>query len=87
MRNPMGYATWTSPDAPVKERDTYTCGHCNRVKHVEPKQRPEDLGGLCKMCMKLICPVCLKPGTCDPFEKKLERMEAVGRFRRDFDRF
>lgn len=89
MRNPGGYAYMVNPvmatvrldDRPkemacegVSEFDTFTCGHCGRVKHVKPRERPEDLGGLCKQCMKLICPGCVDQG-CTPFEQKLERME------------
>lgn len=87
---PQGYATITSPvqtqanldgfqaeqvQVGVSEYDTFTCGHCCRVTHVKSRSRPEDIGGLCKQCMKLICPYCLNTGRCDPFEKKLERAE------------
>jgi hypothetical protein len=77
MRNPQGYATIVDPDVGgVRECDTTTCGHCNAITHVKPKMRPEDMGGLCKACMKLICAKCVDHGTCDPFLKKLERAEA-----------
>lgn len=59
----------------VIEFDTYTCGHCGHARHVRARERPEDTGGLCKQCMKLICPSCLGSGRCDPLEKKLERAE------------
>ena len=57
------------------ELDTYSCGHCGSIRHVRPRERPEDTGGLCKQCMRLICPHCLETGRCDPLEKKLERAE------------
>lgn len=57
------------------ELDTFTCGHCGRLRHVRAKERPEDTGGLCKQCMSLICPHCLNSGRCDPLEKKLQRQE------------
>ena len=92
MRRPGGYAFVTNPEpgllrldadgqqksvgAGVVEFDTYSCGHCGSVRHVMAKERPEDTGGLCKCCMKLICPKCLSTGRCDPLEKKLERAEA-----------
>lgn len=64
--------------APTIERDTFTCGHCQFIQHVHPKDRPEDVGGLCKVCDSLICPKCLtrfaKHG-CEPFLKKLEIIE------------
>lgn len=57
------------------EVDTFQCGHCGSVRHVFPKEDPANTGGLCKQCMKLICPKCLATGRCDPLEKKLERAE------------
>lgn len=89
FRNPGGYAVIINP-APGKvqldrgrldfacegvvEYDTFTCGHCNTVKHVRVKERPEDLGGLCKQCMKLICPHCVDQG-CTPLERRIAEME------------
>ena len=58
------------------EADTFTCGHCNKVVFVRPRERPEDIGGLCKQCMKLICPHCLIAGNCTPLEKRLAAQEA-----------
>ncbi len=87
--NPQGYAEISSPDqgtanldrlrcesvsAGVSRYDTATCGHCNRVFHVSARMRPEDIGGLCKSCMALICPKCLD-GPCVPFMKKLDMWE------------
>ncbi len=64
--------------APSVERDTFTCGHCSRIVLVHPKDRPEDIGGLCKVCFGLICPPCvgllIKYG-CTPFIKKIEAIE------------
>lgn len=91
MRNAGGYAVITTPvydrinldrlsceeiHAGMNELDTFSCFHCGRVIHVKPKIDPASLGGLCKTCMKLICPDCVTSGKCDPFEKKLERAEA-----------
>lgn len=90
MRNPGGYGIVTSPDpshlhfdgtrreymrAGVFETDSFTCFHCNRVTHVKPKIDAADMGGLCKMCMELVCTKCVG-GPCDPFEEKLLREEA-----------
>lgn len=74
MRNAQGYAVWTGPNG-MKERDTFTCGHCNGVVIVEPKADPADMGGLCKLCMKLVCPRCNAAGQCTPFLKKIEAAE------------
>lgn len=61
--------------------DTCTCAHCNAVFHISAGMRPEDLGGMCSQCWKIICPRCLdKP--CIPWEKQLEEMErAIERHR------
>ena len=90
MRRPQGYAVLTTPEraivslsglkceevpAGVLECDTMSCGHCNRVTHVRPRMDPAELGGLCKICYKLICKFCVGHG-CDPLEAKLERAEA-----------
>ena len=79
---PQGHVTITDPNAPTIELDTMTCGHCQKVTEIGPGQRPEDIGGLCKVCMSLICGPCVDKGICDPFEKKLERIEASDIFRR-----
>lgn len=62
---------------------TFSCGHCNRPKIVKHKERAEDLGGHCAVCWSLVCPTCAG-GSCDPFEKKLERVEARGRALRSY---
>jgi hypothetical protein len=83
MRRPGGYAQIVEPDQATSEFDTFTCAHCNRVTHVAARQRPEDIGGLCKQCMGLICPGCVG-APCVPFLKRLEQMEARDRLRRSF---
>jgi hypothetical protein len=81
MRNPGGYCIITEPGKPDVEHDTFTCGHCNRIVHVLPKQDPASLGGFCRTCWKLTCARCAD-GLCTPFEKKLEAMEQRDRFLR-----
>jgi hypothetical protein len=75
-----GYARIDDPDGSTIECDTFTCAHCNRIVHVKPKQRPEDVGGLCKQCMGLICPHCVGRA-CVPFLKRIDMMEQRARFR------
>lgn len=78
MRNAQGYAhTWDrETGAVLSERDTFTCHHCNKVVHVKPMCPPEDLGGHCCVCDRLICKECNylrslgKP--CVPFMKRLD---------------
>ena len=83
MLRPQGYACIAEPNTTGIELDTFSCGHCNRVRHVKPKQDPTEVGGLCKTCMRLICPACVNRGHCDPLEEKIERLERT----LDFDRW
>jgi hypothetical protein len=75
MRRPGGYLVISDPDAPLKEMDTVTCGHCQRVVLVGAKQDPSQLGGFCRSCFTHVCPRCNATGVCTPFEKKLEEYE------------
>jgi hypothetical protein len=75
-----GYATLAGPDG-LKEKDTFTCAHCQAIRHVKPFCDPADLGGLCKTCMGVICERCLG-GVCDPILKKIERAEKRAQARR-----
>lgn len=84
MRNAGGYAYSTDHLGGVTETDTFTCAHCNKVVFVPAKANPDDLGGFCRLCMKMICPQCVTSGKCDPFEEKLKRMESQDVWRRRF---
>ena len=82
MRRPQGYACITSPDG-VRETDTFTCRHCQYITHVKAGAKAEDLGGLCKICMGLICSRCVGGG-CNPWEKQMEQQEASYHARRSY---
>ena len=86
MRNAQGYSTLFEPGRPVQETDTFTCGHCQCIVTVPPRTDPANLGGLCKLCDKLICPHCyqhqMKGNPCVTWEKRMERAEARDRFLR-----
>jgi DNA-directed RNA polymerase subunit RPC12/RpoP len=82
MRRPQGYAVTSEPGRPNVEEDTFTCGHCNSIVFVKPRQDPSTMGGFCRMCMTHICARCAGELTCSPFEKKLEAMERRDRLRR-----
>lgn len=82
MRRPQGYAVTTEADGKVLEEDTFTCGHCNTIVFVQPRQNPSEMGGFCRMCMGHTCATCAGIGTCEPFEKKMEAMERRDRLRR-----
>ena len=56
------------------ECDSFTCYHCQKVVFVPPRCDPADLGGLCKICMKPICSMCVGKG-CTPWEKQMDIME------------
>lgn len=79
-----GYAFTFDIDGIRQEADTFTCYHCNKVVLVKPKCDPCDLGGMCRLCDKMICPSCVDLGRCDPFEKKLEQVEAKEIVRRSY---
>lgn len=81
MRNPQGYAIIVSPGS-TKEADTFTCYHCQHIVTVQPLVSATDFGGLCKICMRLVCPNCVAQGTCTPWERQMDEMEAKERFRR-----
>ena len=95
MLKPGGYFISTDPDprkgtgqTAVVERDSVTCGHCNRIVLVKPMcQAHEMTYALCWGCRRNICLACdaerAKTLTCDVIEKKLERWEAADRFRRE----
>lgn len=81
MRQAQCYTIITGPAPGTGERDGFTCAHCNSVRIVKTFERAEDIGGICHMCgdkhrPSFICENCVGKG-CDPFEKKLKRMEAI----------
>ena len=87
MRRPQGYSTLVEPGAATAETDTMTCGHCQHITHVKPFCDPAELGGLCKVCDKLICKHCyrdrMKYGKpCKTWEARMEVMESKDRFLR-----
>ena len=85
MRKPQGYHVTVGPAPAVREnqytcgrheRDTFTCGHCQAIVDVVPFADPADMGGLCRVCNRLICSKCVEsPQGCVPWEKMLEKIE------------
>lgn len=99
MRNPHGYGVLVSPVSHrvaldhfqcdvvregTTEYDTVSCGHCNCHFHVMPGSRPEDLGGYCRLCCRVICPGCTGKA-CEPWLKKMEEMERRDYIRRQYE--
>jgi hypothetical protein len=94
MRSPTGYATIVEPDRPTVERDTITCGHCQRAIFVKPHTAAtvylildrrtlswrEEAGAFCRVCMRPVCLSCHAHGRCTPWEQLLEASEARERF-------
>ena len=83
MRKPQGYAILFDEGGIHKEADSFSCGHCNAITLVKPMMDPADMGGLCKVCMRFVCPRCVG-NACDVIEKKLERWEASYHARRSY---
>ena len=79
---PGGHIEVSGPGPGAGASDCYTCFHCQQIVEVQAKQDPASIGGLCYVCMRLICPSCVGNG-CHPFEKKLEAWEARERMLRD----
>lgn len=68
----------------VTAHDSFTCNHCQGIVAVPHRGRPEDIGGLCKLCMKLVCPRCNALGKCTPWEKQMQIIEARDAARRSY---
>ena len=84
MRKPGGLILAYDIEGRVDETDTFTCGHCNKVVAVAANANPDDLGGMCRCCQRMICPRCVDLGRCDPIEEKLKRAEASYHARRSY---
>lgn len=83
MRNPGGQLLICDDEGREKAFDSFTCGHCNRVSFVKPRQDPADIGGLCKTCMKLICGACVGE-PCRTLEQRIAEEEARYEARRSY---
>ena len=91
MRNPQGYAAITVERPAdvtldrgrrvhlgregVHEMDTFTCIHCNGIRHVVARQAEMFF---CRNCMARICESCADH-PCVPFLKKVEEQERRAR--------
>jgi hypothetical protein len=85
MTRRFGYLVEQGPGI-LRETDTSTCGHCQRVMMVRPSTDGRIIVRVlppCPGCGKFICDVCVKQGFCDPWEKQMERMEARDRMLRE----
>jgi hypothetical protein len=88
MLKPGGYAAIRDPECGLREADTFTCKHCQRIVHVKAGADPTALGGYCRCCDGLICAACVGQ-PCTPWERQMEAIErglARQRFRARLDR-
>ena len=73
----LGHAQVTDQYGNSTVFETLTCAHCQKVFRKPAAGEPS---GFCTLCF---APVCLDCGKnemkCDPFERKLERIEARAR--------
>lgn len=84
FRGATGYAVWQGEDTGRVENevDTFSCCHCNKIVFVPARAAASDCGGWCFQCGKPTCAECAAAGTCTPFLKQIEQMEARDRFLR-----
>lgn len=76
----QGYACITEPGKAIRETDTHTCNHCQRLVHAPVNKKIEEVGDFCRGCMKVICLRCAGKG-CTPWMAQVDRMEAEYRAR------
>lgn len=97
MLKPQGYITIVGDFAGLDrggktERDTITCGHCQKLVFVKPgtvstvylipqllAPDTEEPGAGCSICRRAICLECYALGICHVWERKIDEMEAKGR--------
>lgn len=90
MARPLsGYATITTPDTALVERDTVNCGHCGAIIFLKPgtasttflvvdprtHQWVEVDGAGCFVCRRPVCLACYDLGICRPLEALLAQLE------------
>ena len=68
----LGHAEVADHLGNVRVVETLTCAHCSRVY---PKPQNGEPSGFCHMCFSPVCLQCGALTRCDPFERKLERIE------------
>jgi hypothetical protein len=72
---PQGYASITEPGKAIREADTMSCAHCNRIVHVPVNRKIEEVGDFCRSCMKVICLRCADLRVCTPLMRRIEQAE------------
>jgi hypothetical protein len=82
MKLALGYAETFDAYGTSKVFETLTCAHCGKIYKRPASGEPF---GFCNLCFKSTCLTCGGSLKCDPFEKKLERMEKRQRFLSTFE--
>jgi hypothetical protein len=75
-RQALGHVEMFDSCGQVTVVETLTCKHCGKIFR---KPGPQDPAGFCHMCFSPVCLTCGASERCDPFEKKLERIEQRSR--------
>jgi len=77
MKSALGYAETFNEFGTATIAETLTCAHCGNIY---PKPKLNEACGFCHMCFKAVCLPCGALTKCDPFEKKLQRLEQRQKF-------
>jgi hypothetical protein len=77
-----GYAVISTPEGGLREFSSFTCAHCQRIVLLQARASAAESGGWCGVEGKPICGPCASDGTCRPWEKQFEKIEARDRFLR-----
>lgn len=67
------------PDRPMVENKTFTCNHCDGVRHVfglDARGYREEMKFWCDQCDAPVCKHCANDQRCVPFERQMEIAEA-----------
>lgn len=68
----LSFAETYDGNGNVVVTEKLSCAHCQNLFN---KPGPGDDVGFCELCFAPTCIPCAKLDKCDPFERKLERME------------
>lgn len=77
---PKGYSVVTDSWGIEERQDTYTCHHCCSIVFVSARSDPDR--HKCKRCYRRVCEQCYGHD-CDPYEAKLDRIEATDAWLRE----
>ena len=75
LTGPHGYHVVFDTEGPLKENDTFTCGHHGGIEIVENNNNIT----ICRRCGERVCDICAPRGKCDPLTNpnRWELMDAI----------